>query len=338
METNKLQQRLFENIKAKLPSHLSLVDEVAELLDISNDNAYRKICGETAVSLEEISKVAAYFKISIDQALNLQTDGGTYTGKYVTAENFNFEKYLEQQLNDLRFIASFKQKELTYVSKDIPFVYYYAFPELAGFKFYFWTKVLLQFPQFAHTPFSFDLFMRSLLDVGSQVIRAYNTIPGTEIMSIENINTTLRQIAYCQETYLFRSKEELKTIFKRLHEMTDHMEKMARLGKKFLPGHEPDDQSAEYRLYVNDFLIGDNSILVTTNGNKISFLVHGHVNYIMITNPTFTSHHFNFAQSILKQSILISEVGEKYRARFFHIIHHRIEQCRLGKMEAVGKL
>jgi plasmid maintenance system antidote protein VapI len=116
-----------KTLKAKLPSHLSLVDEVAELLDISNDNAYRKICGETAVSLEEISKVAAYFKISIDQALNLQTDGGTYTGKYVTAENFNFEKYLEQQLNDLRFIASFKQKELTYVSKDIPFVYYYAF-------------------------------------------------------------------------------------------------------------------------------------------------------------------------------------------------------------------
>ena len=67
METNKLQQRLFENIKAKLASHLALVDEFAELLDISNDNAYRKISGETAVSLEEIAKIAAYFKISLDR-------------------------------------------------------------------------------------------------------------------------------------------------------------------------------------------------------------------------------------------------------------------------------
>ena len=338
METNKLQQLLFENIKAKLPPHVSLVDEVAELLDISNDNSYRKVRGETAVSLEEISKLAAYFKISVDQVLKVQTDGGTFTGKYVTSDNFNFEKYLEQQLNDLRFVASFKRNELTYLSKDIPVFHFFAFPELAAFKYFFWMKTLLQFPQFAHTTFSFDLFMQTLIDVGFKVIDTYNTIPGTEIMSIENINTTLRQIEYCKETYLFRSKEDLKILFRRLHEMTDHLENMAEAGKKFMPGQKPNDQAAEYNLYVNDFLIGDNSILVTTDGNKISFIVHGHVNYIMITNPVFTSYHFNFVQNILKRSILISNVGEKYRSRFFHIIRHRIEQCRLDKMEAVGKL
>jgi hypothetical protein len=156
-------------------------------------------------------------------------------------------------------------------------------------------------------------------------------------MSIENINTTLRQIQYCKETYLFRSKEDLKILFKKLHEMTEHMQGLAAAGKKFMPDQQPDDQSAEYKLYINDFLIGDNSLLVTTNGNKISFLVHGHVNYIMITNPVFTSYHYNFVQNIMKESMLISQVGEKYRARFFHIIHHRIDQCRLDKMEAVGK-
>ena len=120
--------------------------------------------------------------------------------------------------------------------------------------------------------------------------------------------------------------------------MTDHMESMAECGKKYMPGEKPNEHSADYKLYVNDFLLGDNSILVTTNGSRISFLVHGTVNYIMITNPAFTSYHHEFAQNILKKSILVSEVGEKYRSRFFHIIHHRIEQCRLDKMEAVGKL
>jgi len=338
METNKLQQLLFENIKAKLPPHLSLVDEVAEILDISNDNSYKKVRGETSISLEEISKLAAYFKISVDQALNLQTDTGTFTGKYITSENFNFEKYLEQQLNDLRFVASFRQKEITFLSKDIPVFHFFAFPELAAFKYFFWMKTLLQFPQFAHSTFSFDLFMQSLMDVGQKVINAYNTIAGTEIMSIENINTTLRQIEYCKETYLFRSKDDLEILFARLHEMTDHLESMAEAGKKFMPGEKPNDQSAEYKLYVNDFLIGDNSLLINVDGNKLSFIVHGHVNYIMISNPAFTSYQTTFVQNILRKSILISEVGEKYRSRFFHIIRHRIEQCRTDKMEAVGKL
>jgi hypothetical protein len=261
------------------------VDEVAEVLDVSNDNAYRKVHGEASISIEELSKLGAYFKISLDQALNLQKEGGTFTGKYITPENFNFEKYLEQQLNDLRFVASFKQKELTYVSKDIPFFYYFAFPELAAFKYFFWMKTLLQFPQFAHTSFSFDLLLQPLIDIGLKVFGAYNLIAGTEIMSIENINTTLRQIEYCKETYLFRSKEDLEVIFKKLHEMTDHLESMAEAGMKFIPGQKPGDQSAEYKLYVNDFFIGDNSLLAAIDGNKVSYLIHSHANYIMITNP-----------------------------------------------------
>ena len=338
METNEVQQLLFESIKAKLPPHRSLVDEVAEILDISNDNSYRKINGETGISLGELAKLAAYFEISVDQVLNLRTNVGLFTGKYITADNFNFENYLQQELNDLRFIASFKEKDVIYLSKDIPIFHFYAFQELAAFKYFFWMKTLFQFPQLAHTRFSVDLFKESLIDVGLKIVDTYDLIPGTEIMSIENINTTLRQIDYCRETYLFRSEEDLKILFERLHEMTDHLERMAESGKKFLPWQQPDEHSVKYELYINDFLVADNSILVITNGTRTSFLVHGYVNYIMITNPAFTSYSYNFIQNVIKESILISEAGEKYRARFFHIMHERIDQCRNNKMEVVGKL
>src|SRR5204863_10152378 len=95
MENNQIQVMFFQFVKSKLPSHLSLVDELADLLEISIDSAYRRIRGEKIISLDEISKIASHFKLSVDQLLNLKaSDAKMFTGNYVTPENFNFEMYL----------------------------------------------------------------------------------------------------------------------------------------------------------------------------------------------------------------------------------------------------
>lgn len=64
--------RFFQYIKTKAPSHISFVDEIADLLAISNDSVYRRIRGGKMISLEEISKIASHFKVSVDQLLNLK--------------------------------------------------------------------------------------------------------------------------------------------------------------------------------------------------------------------------------------------------------------------------
>ena len=337
MSNNDLQQSFFQHIKSNMPPHLSFVDEVASILNISNDSAYRRIRGEKPISFEETKRLSAHFHVSIDQLLNLQTDASTFSTKYVTSENFDFEKYLEQMLKDMQYIASFKEKEIVYHSKDIPVFHYFSFPELAAMKYFFWMKVLLQFPDLVNKNFSFDFKKNPILDIGRKVISMYNTIPAAEIMSIENINTTLRQIEYLKETYMI-SEPDLKVIYDQLHDMTDHLSRQAEAGVKFLPGEQPNANSGEYKLYVNDFVIGDNSIIVTMNGNKASFYVHNHLNYLIISDPRFTGYHNNFVQNVMKKSILISGVGEKYRARFFYLIHEKIEQCRNNKMQIVGKL
>jgi hypothetical protein len=66
MEPANLQQSFFRHLKSILPGHLSLVDEVAELLNISNDSAYRRIRGEKPISLEEIQKLCIRYHISLD--------------------------------------------------------------------------------------------------------------------------------------------------------------------------------------------------------------------------------------------------------------------------------
>lgn len=336
MET--LQQNLFQQIKNRLSPHLSLVDEVAEILNISNDSAYRRIRGEKHISFEELQKLASHFNISVDQVLKLKTNTGTYSGKFVDAENFDFKSFLEDVVKNLKFIASFRNKEITYFSKDIPIFHYFTYPELAAFKYFFYMKTLLKAPNLANVPFHVDAFLQPIIDASNAIISTYNTIPSVEIMSIENINTTLRQIEYYKETYQFKSAEDLDMLYEKLHQMTDHIAAQADVGKKFFPNQNHEFLTGYYKLYVNDFIIGDNSNLAICDDLKISYILHNHLNYMIITDPAFTSYHQSCMQNIIKKSILISETGEKFRSRFFYIIHDKIEMWRKNQAQTIIKL
>ncbi len=75
MTTGELQQLLFKAIKNKIGENLSAADEIAKLLDISADSAYRRMRGEKTISLDELQVLCTHYKISVDQLLGLQSGG-----------------------------------------------------------------------------------------------------------------------------------------------------------------------------------------------------------------------------------------------------------------------
>ena len=70
---NRNTSAFFQHIKTLLPEHIAFVDAIADILNISNDSAYRRIRGEKHISLEEMQKLAAHYKISLDQFMHLQS-------------------------------------------------------------------------------------------------------------------------------------------------------------------------------------------------------------------------------------------------------------------------
>ena len=99
METLTIQQSFFQHIKKVLPPHLSMVDEVAELLNISNDSAYRRIRSEKPITIDEMAKLAIHFKLSLDKFLHLESDSFIFSGKLANAFSHVFEKWMETRCN-----------------------------------------------------------------------------------------------------------------------------------------------------------------------------------------------------------------------------------------------
>ena len=179
-DTN-VQQLFFQHIKGILPSHLSLVDEIAELLNISNDSAYRRIRGEKAISFEELRTLCAHFKVSLDQLFHLETDTFLFEGKFIDHTNFDIDAYLKGLLQLLQYTSTFDRKEILCMAKDIPIFHHFNFVELAAFKVFFWVKTIFQYPQYAKKRFATDEIAPSTIQLCTRLIETYNKIPSQEI-------------------------------------------------------------------------------------------------------------------------------------------------------------
>jgi hypothetical protein len=328
MEQPGVQQVFFQHIRNNLPAHLSFVDEIAELLNISNDSAYRRIRGEKEVSFEELRTLCAHFKISLDQLLYLNSESVIFTGRYADHSTFSFEEYLEKNiLGQLQFMNSFERKELMYLNKDIPIFHLLNFHELAAFKFFFWMKTILQYPSLGGSHFRPDEFMDPLEKIGKKIVEEYNRLPSQEIWNVESINSTIHQIEYYKDTRAFSSTEDIIKLYDALEKTINHIEKQAEVGYKFTLDGKISNPKASYKMFVNEFILGDNTLMALLNDTKIAYINHSVINVVWTKDTAFAEHTYQHFQNIIRRSTLVSDVGEKERSRFFNgmreKIHHR---------------
>lgn len=324
VDESNIQVLFFQQIKAQLPAHLSMVDEIADILSISNDSAYRRIRGEKPISFEELYQLCSHFKLSVDQFLHLKNDSVIFNGRLVDNASFNFEEYLKGILAQMQFFNSFGKRELVYLCKDMPMFHHCLFPELGAFKFFFWIKSVLQYPEFAKVNFSIKALSDTVLETTRKIGEEYTILPSQEIWNIESIHATIRQVDYYKNTGSFASNSDLERILNCLAEAVDHIEQEAELGYKFYPEDPRKIRKAPYKIYVNEFILGDNTIFITLDETRLTYINHSAINIMFTRDPAFNEYMHQYILKMIKKSTLISEVGEKERTRFFNNIREKI--------------
>jgi hypothetical protein len=329
MEAANTQLFFFCHIKDGLQPHLSLVDEVAQLLNISNDSAYRRIRGEKGISFEELQVLCSHYKISLDQFLHLQSDSFIFSGKLKSLSADPFGDYLADVLQNFRYFNSFAKRHLYLLLKDIsPFVHFQV-PELSTFKFFFWMKSILHREDLKGVKFDLnDPRYEPYRETSRLVMDEYNRIPITEIWNPESINSSLRQIDFYRESGSFKNRGDAMLLFDKMEELVSHIEKQAEHGVKFRIGTSPENSSTEFRMYVNELVLGDNTHLVELDGTRITFLNHSVLYFVGTRDSRFNNAMFENLENLEKKSTLISSVGEKERTVFFNKLRNKIGQYR----------
>lgn len=149
MSTANVAVQLFQQIKSSLPASAALVDEIAAALNISSDSAYRRIRGEKSLSLEELHALCQRYSVSLDALMGLKTGTVCFESRILDPASFRFEDYLASVIRQMQYMASFRERSMVYLCKDIPLFHHYHFKELAAFKYFFWHKTFLESPAFS---------------------------------------------------------------------------------------------------------------------------------------------------------------------------------------------
>jgi hypothetical protein len=307
-----------------------MVDEIAEVLNIGNDSVYRRIRGEKLMNISELKLLCDRFQISLDQVLQIQNDAVVFKAPGINGEVVAFGQYLKGILDQLKYFNSFHNKELLYFCKDMTFFHFYLFPEIAAFKTFFWIKTIQNHPDYQHKSFSLEEYpFHDCFEIGQEIIQQYNQIPCVELWNYESINSSISQIEYYRDAGIFLHESDLNDVIDSLLKTLDHLHLQAEKGCKFMPHAKDVSYKAPLRFYVNEVVLGSNTILAELDNSRLSIITYSVLSYLMTRDPRFNENAFKSFNNLVSRSVLISSTGEKERNRFFRSLKEKVRQIKV---------
>ncbi|MFN8336752.1 MAG: helix-turn-helix transcriptional regulator [Cyclobacteriaceae bacterium] len=318
MPPENVQSSFLEQIKKKLPINTSLADEIAETLNISRDSAYRRIRGETVLSLDEAKTLCNKFEVSLDALTGLESGIIPFRHLVVNNKPETFEQWLKLMLENLELINRYSgNKEIVFTAKDVPVFHYFRYPELCAFKMFFWMKSVLSYPEFQTRKFSSNSVRSDLLSLARKISKTYHEVPSVELWSEETTNVTLKQLEFYHESGFFNSTADSNPVFDEYKQMVSDIKDFAARGYK--------QEGASFTLYKNEILIADNTVLYRMDDRKTVYISHNITELLLTTHESFTLQTESFINNLQARSVLISTTGEKERNKFFNRMDEKID-------------
>jgi hypothetical protein len=323
-----LQQILFQQIKTRMPENLSFVHEVAEMLEISYDSAYRRIRGEKELSMEELYKLSQRFEFSLDALLGIRAGNVVFRKFSLTPRQYYIKDWLMTIREDIRQIHQAREKEIIYAAKDPPIFHYFHFPEIAAFKFFFWEKTIFDFPEYEDKKFRLDDIHPEIVEIGNDIIRSAIKVPTIEIWNEDTFRIFMRQIEYYWISGYFEKRDDMLNLVDKMEKWVRHIQKQAELGFKFGYGQPQEGIPNSFMMYENEVVLNDNTIFVRMGEIMATYLTFNQISLLVTRDPSFCSSIENYMRGLMKKANLISVSGEKERNRFFNKLLNTIEKTR----------
>ncbi|MBA3900814.1 MAG: helix-turn-helix transcriptional regulator, partial [Bacteroidetes bacterium] len=255
-----IQKEFLKRIRKNLPEHISLVDELAELLNVSNDSAYRRLRGETSLTFDELVLLSQKFNVSVDSILGKSKNNKvSFQYNPIHETGLPFHQYFETLKTILYNYSILDNTQLIYAAKEAKFGLFHV-PEIAAFKLFFWMKTSYDFEESKNKQFNFEEFNQNYGKAVSDIVKYYVRIPTIEIINEDYLNSTINQIRFYYDSGYFNTKAEAIMVCDKLKELICHNKREAELGFKFILGQPEVGDEGNLMLYHNEILHSDNVI------------------------------------------------------------------------------
>lgn len=316
-----MQEQFIKEIKSRTKDHTSFVQEVASILDIGYDAAYRRVNLKSNLSLEEVVTLARHFNISLNKLFEV---GSQYTiitelSPRPTDEN-GLEMWFKQSLKNVLPLTKIKKAEIIWSGKDISLLRTLKDSYLTRYKMYVWLKDLNT--EMAKSKISFDDWVKtipkSLLESAFELSEIYEHINIIELWNDNTVNGTLQQILYYYEAGLV-SKEMALKICDDVQDLVNQIEKQTIDQSLNTP-----ENGKSFKLYKCDLHTLTNTVMIVTPYHKVFFSPFTVLSYFKVEHAETCEMMHAFLIKQMSNSKLLATSGERDRTIFFKTISQKI--------------
>jgi hypothetical protein len=310
----KAQGLFLRQVQSKLPPGISAVAALMEDLGIGKSEAYKKLRGETVLSLEQIQLLCNRYAINftVQGYANRQSAFVDFTPFCSTALGVN--DYIKNLQMFLRQIASASPTKLTCATDDIPIFHLFQYPELTAFKLHFWQ---LRVADNAPLKLAMDNWPAHVLQQAAQLYHLYKTIPSVEIWTKTSLLNTLEQIQYSADSGIISDHGLGRAICQQLRQALADIEGYAKSRDKGI--NEP----VLFDWYFYD-IIGSITYLAEMNGNLATYIRFNTFNTLHEYDGPLCAEVQHWLNNMLKDATGFSGQGSIQRS---HYLENAYKSC-----------
>jgi len=304
----KYQESLLKAIRSKVSTSVSLIDEIAAILEISYDASHRRISQKSKFSIDEAIKLSNHFNISLDNLFSKKEK--VIVEKTIEIGTLqDMHQYFKSSAEQVEILTRNPKTILYYSAKDIPLFYFMDGTILSKFKAFVWLNLL----NTTQKKVSFENFVieESFTEFMQKLKKAYENTIVNEIWNDTTINSSLQQILYFYEAGLLNLKnanalcKDLKRIIAVIQEKcnNDH----------------------NFALYYNELILLNNNMLIETEEKLTMFVPYTLLGYFITDNKDACQNVHQFFKQQIINSMPLRQSGIKEQNLFFNRMNRKID-------------
>ncbi len=312
----------------------NLATDLADLLHINLDAAYRRIRGTTLLNIEELNMICHHYKVSADAVMNYKSNLVPFQFHAMFKDKFQINKYLTQIAQALHHMVKSGKGEITITAMDIPYFRQFGFKSLSRFKLFFWQKSVLNLEQYRHKKFNAQEEILEYEEIVEQIYFDYHGIDSAEIWASETLDTTFKQVQYYIESGLFDDEHSLQLVCDNLDELLNKLEREAETGRKSALS-SAGQRSGKFEMFQSDIYLSNNCVQAKIDDRIYTYVSFNTFNSLMTYDEDFSEESQRWVEQLKSKSILLSEVSEKFRFQFFQKMRQKVNILRkFGKLSS----
>jgi hypothetical protein len=313
-------KKIVEEITKRSPGNRRMVKNLARMLSISNESAYRRVREEIPFTLEEVAILADSYKLSVDGLLGLKSDVNPFFNREFINCWDSGEIYARQLGNDLdcmKKLLEAKEVRITAALRRIPFRLL-PFPALFKFDYchylYSVGKISLMNARFSGmtVPASIDSLHRKIAACTRKITPVVCIIDSAIYANI------IKKVLYYYRLG-FLSGDDLKLLQSELFGLLDIQENLLRNGKN--------EFGAEYVFYYSFFNFEASVILVESDGDSLLMIpVYPEFKLVAKNNPEMNTIQQRWFESKIRNSALITKTSDIQQIELLRNAYRQIEE------------